>query len=85
MIKSRFFNTASYLILCMIVFTATGCQETNLVDYQQNQQPESTVMNQEFFFNPDDFKNDGAFVTIWKTDNPGNSEPNQVTIPVYPG
>jgi surface protein len=26
-----------------------------------------------------------AFVTTWKTDNPGASEDNQITIPTYPG
>ncbi|MCC5907320.1 MAG: DUF285 domain-containing protein [Balneolaceae bacterium] len=84
MIKSRTFKAARYFIVCMIAFAATGCQETTLVDYQQHQKPESIVMNQEFFFNPDDFKNEGAFVTIWKSDNPGNSNPDQVTIPVDP-
>ena len=27
----------------------------------------------------------GAFITTWKTDNPGYSEDNQITIPTYPG
>lgn len=27
----------------------------------------------------------GSFITTWKTDNPGSSEDNQITIPTFPG
>jgi len=85
MMKSRKFNGSGLFIVCLVAFTAADCQETTLFDHQYPHKPESIEMNQEFSFNPDDFKNEGAFVTIWKTDNPGDSNPDQVTIPVYPG
>ncbi|NJB69948.1 surface protein [Saonia flava] len=30
-------------------------------------------------------QNSSAFITTWKTDNPGSSEDNQIIIPTYPG
>ncbi|MCC5942354.1 MAG: DUF285 domain-containing protein [Balneolaceae bacterium] len=73
----------SMYLFCFIVMI--GCNGSTGIEEVNNDRQHLIAHTPVEFSNLDAIKDENAFVTIWKTDNPGDSNPDQVTIPVFPG
>ncbi|NKI30809.1 BspA family leucine-rich repeat surface protein [Croceivirga thetidis] len=63
-----------------VVFDAGGSQFCNSLEDRQ-----SIIDNYGWNIEDDGANSECFFITTWKTDNPGLSEDNQITIPTFPG
>ena len=70
-----------FSILLSLLLVCIACEGTTGVEKSHKNQNETDLIHQNESIAPAGIIDENAFVTTWKTDNPGDSDDNQITIP----